>query len=74
MFSFLTEFVADTTCGSITITEEHISKSVAYTDDKYMWMTRHDVMVHTKAYKYDEGKKHAERILKGTKSKPHPGK
>lgn len=74
LFSFLKEFVSDTSCSSITTTEEHVSMAAAYTDEKYMWTTRHDFMLLAKGYTYDEGKKYVEQILKGATSKAYPGK
>ena len=74
LFSFLKEFVKDTSGATIKLTEEHISKATAYTDDKYMWITRHELMILAHGYKYDEGKKYAEKMLKGAKSKGCPGK
>ena len=74
MFSFLKEFVADTTCDKITITETHETKLTNTINDKYEWVTKHDLMIKNKAYKFDAGKIHVERILKNAKAKPMPGK
>ena len=48
LFSFLKEFVADTSCKQITITETHETKLSNCTEDKYEWLTRHELMMRHK--------------------------
>ena len=42
-------------------------------DKLYDWVTKHDLYVRHKAYKYDAGKAHAEKLLKKCKSEGNAG-
>ena len=74
LFSFLKEFVADTTCDKITITETHETKLTNTINDKYEWVTQHELYIRHKAYKYDSGKAHVVQLLKNAKAKAMPGR
>ena len=74
LFSFLKEFVADTSCKQIAITKTHETKLSNCTEDKYEWLTRHELMLRHKGYQYDSGVKHVDALLKNACAKAMPGR
>ena len=62
MFSLVKEFVADTSCNKITIAETHETRIQNTNEEQYEWVTKHDLEIRHKAYKFDAGKIHVEEF------------
>ena len=73
MLVLLQEFVADPTCFSMKVTEQHIVQAMKYTKTEWVWLTGMDIKLSCKAYAWKEGAEYAEKLMKGSKAtKKHP--
>ena len=71
-FKMLKEFVADTSCATMTFDEKHVLSSERYMDKQYERLTQLDLEIRYDAATNPAGKAHVEFLMKNSKSFPHP--
>ena len=71
-FKMLKEFVADTSCATMTFDEKHVLSSERYMDKQYERLTQLDLEIRYDAATNPAGKAHVEFLMKHSKSFPHP--
>ena len=71
-FNMLKEFVADTSCVTMTFDEKHVLSSERYMDKQYERLTQLDLELMYHAATNPAGKARVEFIMRNSKSFPHP--
>mgnify|MGYP001307863007 CR=1 FL=1 len=71
-FKMWKEFVADTSCATMTFDEKHVLSSERYMDKQYERLTQLDLEIRYDAATNPAGKAHVEFLMKNSKSFPHP--
>ena len=72
MLSLLKEWVADTSCATISYSERHVTIADTYSTKEYDRMTRLELDIKYKSAEYPEGKKIVDFLVKTSKSFAHP--
>ena len=72
MFLFMKAFVADPSCGTVTVTQKHISSWEKSEETTQVWLTDYELSMNFKTHKYPEGKEYVEKLKKKALKKPHP--
>ena len=54
MFGFLKEFVEDTSCMSMTVSERHTTIQSNWNNTEFGWFTKHELMITYKGYKHQD--------------------
>lgn len=72
MLSLLKEWVADTSCATISYSERHMTVSDVYSNREYVRMTRLDLDIKYNSSANLDGKKLVDFLVKTSKCFPHP--
>ena len=72
MLALLKEWVADTSCATISYNERHVTISDTYSSKEYVRMTRLELDLKYNSATHPEGKKTVDFLVKTSKSFPHP--
>ena len=73
-FSFLKEWVKDTSCGELVRKEIHLRRTTKYTDDQKVWATKMQVYAWYHAHTSPDAKKFVDDMCVKAVSKPNPDK
>ena len=72
MLSLLKEWVADTSCATISYSERHMTLSDTYSNREYVRMTRLELDLKYNSSTNPDGKKFVDFLVKTSKCFPHP--
>ena len=73
LWNLMKEWCQDTTCAKVSFSEHHVRESMKYATTEWMWITRIECIVMFHGHVWEEGMKHAEKMLGlAKKTKPNP--